>query len=258
VRPLASAALAAVLAIVLAGCAGAPPLPTYPPTTTPADALAVFARNHDGWRTLRAEVSGNSPRGSFGGALFVDRGGAQGGRLRLYAWKLGGAIAVFDLLVDAGEMRLLVPRAARILKRPLDAPGEGAAGFDGILAALLRSGAPAERRAARSPRGFEVEEREGGGKGALARWLLDPRTLAPLELATGGVTVELDEHRVVAGRVVPGRMRVRDRQGGEALRLELDDIVIDAPLEPKNFVMRLPPGTVEVHDMRALEGERGD
>lgn len=238
--------------LLLAGCACAEPLPTYPATTTPEEALAVFAKNHDGWRTLRASVTGNSERGSFSGALFVDR---DAGRFRLYAWKLGGAIAIFDLLVEDGELRLFVPRAARLLKRPLD-PAAG--GLDAIFATLFPDAAVERRAVPRKGGAFQIEERAAGR--LVAVWSLAPETLAVVSeqsLTPEGTVrfgLAFSDHRLVAGRVVPGRLEL---VGKKPLSLALDDIALDEPIDAKKFGMRLSPGTIEVHDPKDLE-ERAD
>jgi hypothetical protein len=249
VRPRVSSI--AGLALLAAGCVSAPPLPRYPDATTPGEALAIFSRNQDGWRTLRASVDGNSDRGSFSGVLFADR---AAGRFRLYAWKLGGAIAIFDLLVEDGALALYVPRAGRVLKRPLD---PAASELDALFAAFFRAGTPAERCVENVRDSTYLVDEMAGGRVA-ARWVLDRPTLAPLAEELDGpdgaprLTVVFADHRVVAGRVVPGRMTVRV-PGRPDFALVFDEIALDEPLDAKRFAMRVPVGAIEVHDAKDLE-----
>lgn len=253
--------LVLVLGALLAasGCASSPPLPTYP-GATPDDALAVFSRHHDGWRTLAAEVAGDAEKGSFSGVLFVDRAAPSGGRFRLYAWKFGGSVPVFDLLVEARRLRLYVPQAARLLDRPLDETPSHP--MEALLLALLRDARALERRAVRAREGFRIEETAGGR--FVSVWTLDPGTLAPLrETVYDGsgrpaLEIALSDHTVASGRVVPRRLDVR-RPGepeAKAFRLELHDVRLDAPLDERKFAMRIPPGTKVVREFRELEEER--
>jgi hypothetical protein len=274
----AAATLLAPLLLLLlgsAGCAALPPLPDREgaggdPRASEERVLATLARDLEGFRTLRASVTGDAPAGSFSGAVFVDR---ERRAFRLYAWKLGGAVAVFDMLVDGGVLRLLVPRSRRVLVRPVAEEAPAAPGdafpLEALVRALLGTEGAVTRTARRveafsseTPAAYVVTERRLGRD--TARFDILGRSLAVLSqsiLGAGGeplLEIAYGDHEALpGGRVIPRRLRVRrpadpaDRE----LDLRFDEIAFDVPLEGRKFEMRLPPGTVEVARFADLEVE---
>ncbi len=231
-----SAALLVAAAAAFAGCASPAPLPDR----SRAPVLETFARDHDGFRTLSASVTGNSERGSFSGVVFIDR---DGRRFRLLAWKLGGAIAIFDLLVANEELRLLVPGRRRLLVRPLDDSGADLP-VAAYLATLFRPRAPIDRRA----KGHAIGESAGGRATSVYR--LDPRTLALVsqELPAARLRIDFAEPVLLPdGRVWPTRMAARD------FSLAFEDIVFDGVIDDRKFEMRVPPGTTTVKTLAEID-----
>jgi hypothetical protein len=72
------------------------------------------------------------------------------------------------------------------------------------------------------------------------------------------VEIEYRDHLVLPnGRIWPRRMTAR-RHGDppdKSFTLAFDDIVFDAPLDAKKFVMRIPPGTEKVDSVEKLRRE---
>lgn len=256
----------AVVALALAGCTAPIVLPERAPRGTGDDQVrAIFERDRSGFRTISADVEGDSEKGSFSGKVFVDR---EGRRFRLLAWKLGGAISIFDLLVRDEEMRLLVPRARKVVVRSIaDAPAPatptaGAFPIGAFLGTLLR---PPEPRILRvvddgrgivrlleltddPPRPLAIHELAPGSLALLGQ-TLHPSTPAELQISYGDHVVLPD------GRIWPTSMSVR-RPGEpdeKAFSLHFENIVFDRPLDARKFEMRLPPGTEQVKDFAELD-----
>jgi hypothetical protein len=269
--------LAAAFAL-LVGCSGVPTLPDRAgPRASESLVLSTLARDLEGWRTLRATVEGLSPQGSFSGAIFVDR---ERRAFRLYTWKLGGAIPIFDLLVREGELRLLVPQKRKLLVRPIDdsrldsgpnavthssslrleALVRAVLGTSGDVTRAVRDGAPASSsQRADEQAAWSVTETRAGIPCAL--YTIEPRTLAVRrqEILDGDgrtvLTIDYADHTPIAhGRIAPRRLIVSrpldppDR----SLMLHFDDLVFDAPLDESKFEMRLPDETVQVKSLEEM------
>ncbi len=233
---------------LLAGCATTAALPDRARAAggAPGRILEIFARDHDGWKTIKANVSGNSEKGSFSGALFVDR---DRRRFRLYAWKLAGAIPIFDLLVENDEMRLLVPRTRKIF---VGSPND--LSLEAFLSSLFKPRVPVVREAAPIADGYLITESRAGRQ--VATYRLAARSLA-LESQTvpdRAAFITYSEPIVTDGRVWPTAMTVQ-RANEKPFTLKFDDIVFDAPLDEKKFVMRVPPGTMRVSTLKELGDE---
>jgi hypothetical protein len=248
----------------LAGCAREVVLPErVPGEADAARVLAVFAHDHDDWHTLSAGVSGNSEKGSFSGKVFIDR---DARKFRLYAWKLGGAIAVFDLLIKDEEMRLFVPRARKMLVQPLGASATALpmeACFTTFFKPRLAVTRTAEHVDATNYTTPDDEDpwivSEGQGGRTTTYWLA-PRSLAlsreyVLEEERAVLALVFDDWIITADRRVwPSRMNVT-RPGDppeKALSLRFDDLVFDAPLDAKKFEMRAPADTQRVGSFAEL------
>jgi hypothetical protein len=264
-RPrLAAPLVLGAVALVLGGCAHEVILPERAPSTADtARVLAVFAHDHDDWHTLSASVSGNSEKGSFSGKVFIDRDARE---LRLYAWKLGGAIAVFDLLIKDEEMRLFVPGARKMLVQPLGASAT-ALPMEACFTTFFRPREAVTRTAEHvDATNYTTSDDENpwiiseGHRGRTTTYWLAPRSLA-----LSREYVHEEERAVLAlvfydwiiaadRRVWPTAMNIT-RDGdppGKALSLKFDDLVFDAPLDAKKFEMRAPADTQRVGSFAEL------
>ena len=217
---------AVVASALLAGCAAAPPLPTFEPLDA-SRSLALIAQRLEGVGTVFGTARITLEDGD-GGSIRLDGALAAEfpGRIRLRAWKFN--TAVFDVTAVAGDVWVLASeRMSPDQSRTIPASGVRTA-RDLLGPAFFRS---AQEAPGSTDAVLVVEGPLAGGGTATCE--IDRATLTPRLFRAEGATLTLDRYRVTQGTPWAWRWVLTSPQGTVTVRL--DDVVLGAGLAPGAF-----------------------